>query len=59
MTTENNVLISVKNLQKSFGSLNVLAGIDIDKAKDAINSAVNGDSVLNNDTLADRLKKLK
>ena len=30
MTTENNVLISVKNLQKSFGSLNVLAGIDID-----------------------------
>jgi hypothetical protein len=36
-----------------------LAGIDIDKAKDAINSAVNGDSVSNNDTLAERLKKLK
>lgn len=30
MTTENNVLISVQNLQKSFGSLQVLSGIDID-----------------------------
>ena len=30
MTTDNNVLIHVENLQKSFGSLNVLDGIDID-----------------------------
>ena len=30
MTTNNDAIISVKNLQKSFGSLNVLSGIDID-----------------------------
>ena len=30
MTTNNDVIISVKNLQKSFGKLNVLSGIDID-----------------------------
>ena len=30
MTTENNTIISVKNLQKSFGQLQVLSGIDID-----------------------------
>ena len=33
MTTDNNVLIRVENLQKSFGSLKVLDGIDIDKSK--------------------------
>ena len=30
MTTENNVIIKVENLQKAFGNLNVLAGIDIE-----------------------------
>ena len=30
MTTDNNVLIHVENLQKSFGDLNVLTGIDLD-----------------------------
>ena len=30
MTTENNVIIKVENLQKAFGDLNVLAGIDIE-----------------------------
>ena len=30
MTTENNVLIKVENLQKSFGELSVLDGIDLD-----------------------------
>ncbi len=30
MTTNDNVLIRVENLQKKFGSLNVLSGIDID-----------------------------
>ena len=30
MTTDNNVLIRVENLQKSFGDLNVLDGIDLD-----------------------------
>ncbi len=30
MTTDNEVLIKVQNLQKSFGGLNVLTGIDID-----------------------------
>lgn len=30
MTTNNDVIISVKNLQKSFGKLSVLSGIDID-----------------------------
>ena len=30
MTTNNDVIISVKDLQKSFGKLNVLSGIDID-----------------------------
>lgn len=30
MTTDNNVLIHVENLQKSFGELNVLTGIDLD-----------------------------
>ena len=33
MTTDNNVLIQVKNLQKSFGELNVLTGIDLDICK--------------------------
>ena len=33
MTTENNVLIRVKDLQKSFGALDVLSGIDIDIRK--------------------------
>ena len=30
MTTDNNVIIRVENLQKTFGELNVLSGIDID-----------------------------
>ena len=30
MTTDNNVLIHVENLQKSFGDFNVLTGIDLD-----------------------------
>ena len=33
MTTDNNVLIQVKDLQKSFGELNVLTGIDLDICK--------------------------
>ena len=30
MTTDNNVLIHVENLQKTFGALRVLDGIDLD-----------------------------
>ena len=33
MTADNNVLIRVENLQKSFGKLDVLSGIDIDISK--------------------------
>lgn len=33
MTTDNNVLIQVKDLQKSFGELHVLTGIDLDICK--------------------------
>jgi len=33
VTTDNNVLIRVENLQKSFGKLDVLSGIDIDISK--------------------------
>ena len=33
MTADNNVLIRVENLQKSFGKLSVLSGIDIDISK--------------------------
>ena len=33
MTADNNVLIRVENLQKSFGQLDVLSGIDIDISK--------------------------
>jgi len=33
VTTDNNVLIQVKDLQKSFGELNVLTGIDLDICK--------------------------